>query len=229
MKTAGLLSLLIALPVFAASKRSDDIKRIHASATVLNEIMHAKDGGIPQDLLQKAYCVGIIPSLKRAGFIVGGKYGKGLITCRLHDTDAWSAPSMIVLESGSIGFQIGGGETDVIFTVMNQGGRNALDKDKVTLGGDVAAMGGPVGREVQAQTDAMMRAQILSWSRSRGIFAGVSLEGASLRPDDEDNQALYGRAITQKETLEGAVPAPAGAKSLYAELARYAPKAQTGG
>jgi lipid-binding SYLF domain-containing protein len=224
-----LIGALLALPVLADStddpkRRADDQKRIEAAAVTLSEIMHAKDSGIPQDLMKKAHCVGIIPSLKRAGFIVGAKYGKGVVTCRMHDSNRWTAPSMIILEGGNIGFQIGVGETDVIFTVMNQSGEDKLMKDKITIGADAAGMIGPLGRETQAQTDALMHAEILSWSRSRGVFAGVSLEGASLRADNDDNRALYGRDIRQQEILHGEVMPPPEARAIYTELDRYAPK-----
>lgn len=148
-----LLGVLLALPVLAqgdgVKRRADDDKRIETSSAVLSEIMHAKDRGIPQDLMEKAHCVGIVPSLKRAGFIVGAKYGKGIVTCRIHDTNRWSAPSMIIIEGGNIGFQIGVGETDIIFTVMNQRGEDKLTKDKVTIGADAAGMIGPLGRELK--------------------------------------------------------------------------------
>jgi lipid-binding SYLF domain-containing protein len=194
-------------------------KRINESAAVLTEIMGAKDRGIPEDLLEKSQCVGIIPSLKRAGFIVGAKYGKGVVVCRT--TSGWSAPANVRIEGGSIGFQIGAGETDIVFLVMNQRGMNKLMEDKFTFGGDASVMAGPVGRTAEAQTDAMMHAEILSWSRSRGVFAGISIEGATLRPDGDDNRALYGRDVTQREILHGDVSRPSSAGPLYAELNRY--------
>lgn len=194
-------------------------KRIEASAEVLTDIMSAKDKGIPEDLLEKAQCVGIIPSLKRAGFIVGAKYGKGVVVCR---TDhGWSAPENVRIEGGSIGLQIGAGETDVVFIVKSKRGMNKLMEDKFTLGADAGVMAGPVGRATSAETDAMLHAEILSWSRSRGVFAGISLEGATLRPDREDDRALYGRDVSQREILQGEVSQPAAAQSLYAELNRY--------
>jgi lipid-binding SYLF domain-containing protein len=206
-----------------ADTRSDAIHRIDSAEEVLHEIMQAPDKGIPQDLMQKAHCVGIVPSLKRAGFIVGAKYGKGVVTCRTHEGSGWSAPSTIIIEGGNIGLQIGVGETDVVFTVMNASGENRLMKDKFTIGGEAAAMAGPVGRDTQAQTDVLMRAEILSWSRSRGIFAGVSLDGASLRADNDDNEALYGHRVTQQEVLHGHVTPPESSERLYGELSRYAP------
>jgi lipid-binding SYLF domain-containing protein len=217
------LTALMVLPLFAEKEVDEHTKRIHESAVVLGEVMGADDKGIPQDLLEKAQCVGVVPNLKRAGFILGGKYGKGVLTCRTQGVTGWSALSTIRIEGGSIGFQIGAGETDVVFAVMNQRGVDKLMEDKFTLGGDASVMAGPVGRSAEARTDAMMRAEILSWSRSRGIFAGVSLEGATLRPDNDDNEKIYHRSVTQKELLRGGVTPPASATALYTELNKYAP------
>jgi SH3 domain-containing YSC84-like protein 1 len=223
MKRIYLSTLLLVLPLFAETKVDEPTKRIQESAAVLNEIMSADDKGIPQDLLEKAQCVGIVPSLKRAGFIVGAKYGKGVLTCRVAGVTGWSAPSTIRIEGGSFGFQIGAGETDLIFVVMNKRGVEKLMEDKFTLGGDASVMGGPVGRSTEARTDAMMHAEILSWSRARGIFAGVSLDGSTLRPDNDDNEKIYHRSISQKDILHGTVTPPASARTLYSELNRYAP------
>jgi lipid-binding SYLF domain-containing protein len=220
------IGLVAFIPAWAADsgKNDEQVKRVHEAAGVLSEILHAGDKSIPEDLLRKAHCVGVVPNLKRAGFIVGAKYGKGVVTCRVADTTTgWSAPSTIRIEGGSVGFQIGAGETDVIFIVMNRSGEERLMKDKFTLGGDASVMGGPVGRSAQAETDAGMKAEILSYSRSRGIFAGVSLEGATLRPDNDDNAKLYGREVTQREILHGDVPATPAARPMIAELNRYAP------
>lgn len=201
---------------------ADDVdKRIRESANVLQEILNAGDKSIPRDLIERSHCVGVIPNLKRAGFIVGAKYGKGVVTCRLHETGKWSAPSTIRIEGGSVGFQIGAGETDVVFVVNNQHGEDALMKDKFTVGADASAMAGPVGRSAEAETDAMMKAEILAWSRSRGVFAGVALEGATMRPDNDDNRKIYGREEAQREILHGAVPPPPAAASLYEVLDRY--------
>ena len=218
----GILSVLIAAPLLAGNETDERTKRIEEAATVLSEIMNAKDNSIPQDLLEKARCVGIVPNLKRAGFVVGGKYGKGIVTCRLPESNRWSAPATVRIEGGSIGFQIGAGETDVVFIVMNQSGEDKLMKDKFSIGADASAMAGPVGRSAQAQTDARMRAEILGYSRSRGAFAGAALEGATLRADNEDNRKLYGREVTQEEILHGKVKPPASAQALYEELDKYA-------
>ncbi|HLH39041.1 MAG TPA: lipid-binding SYLF domain-containing protein [Bryobacteraceae bacterium] len=224
--------MIFAASLFAAdtNRKADDIKRIEASANTLVEIQHAKDGGIPQDLLEKAHCVGIIPAAKRAGFIVGGQYGKGIVTCRIHGSNRWSAPDMIVLEGGSFGLQIGAGETDIIMAVMNDNAERRMRNAKVEIGGDVMAAAGPLGRSVSADTNATMRAEILTWSRARGVFAGADLKGASLRSDNDDNAALYGRPVTPDEILSGKVPHPPQARALYAELERYAPSkaARTG-
>jgi len=147
----GILSVLIAAPLLAGNETDERTKRIEEAATVLSEIMNAKDNSIPQDLLEKARCVGIVPNLKRAGFVVGGKYGKGIVTCRLPESNRWSAPATVRIEGGSIGFQIGAGETDVVFIVMNQSGEDKLMKDKFTIGADASAMAGPVGRSAQAR------------------------------------------------------------------------------
>lgn len=223
-----LLSVLLVAPGFVATSYADDdshdaTKRIHESAAVLGEIMNAGDKAIPQELLENAACVGIIPNLKRAGFIVGAKYGKGVVTCRDEKGPGWSGPATVRIEGGSIGFQIGLGETDVIFIVNHRSGMKALESDKFTIGGDASAMAGPVGRSTTAQTDAMMHAEILSWSRSRGVFAGISLEGATLRPDNDDNTKVYGHPVTQRQILRGEVKAPHSAAPLYNELNRWAP------
>ena len=203
-----------------AGEENDNYKRIRAASEVFDEIMHAPDKGIPQDLLRRAECVGIVPSLKRAGFVVGAQYGKGVLVCRTA-TGRWSGPSVIRVEGGSIGFQIGVGETDLVFLVMNRHGEDKLMSDRFTVGGDASAMGGPVGRTAEAQTDALMRAEILSWSRSHGLFAGVSLQGATLRPDGDDNWRLYGKHVTHREILTGEVRPPRGAGLLYAALDRH--------
>jgi lipid-binding SYLF domain-containing protein len=218
------LSAVMVLPLFAQHETDEHTKRIREATMVLNEVMGAGDKSIPQDLLERAQCVGIVPNLKRAGFIIGGKYGKGVLTCRTTTSSSgWSAPSTIRIEGGSIGLQIGAGETDVVFAVMNRRGAEKLMEDKFTLGGDASVMAGPVGRSAAAQTDAMMHAEILAWSRSRGAFAGVSLEGSTLRPDKDDNAKIYHHAVSQREILHGSVEAPASAADLFAALNRYAP------
>ncbi len=223
MKQILIASVLIAAaPIFAADM-DEHTKRIHEAGVVLGEIMDAGDHSIPGDLLRKASCVGVVPNLKRAGFIVGGKYGKGVITCRNAEGVGWSAPATIRIEGGSIGFQIGVGETDLVFVVMNRSGEDKLMKDKFTFGGDASVMAGPVGRSGNAETDAAMKAEILAYSRSRGVFAGVSLEGATMRSDNDDNAKIYGKPVTMREILHGDVRPPESASSLYSVLNRYAP------
>jgi lipid-binding SYLF domain-containing protein len=222
MKYGAGLMLMLSTAMWCGAADNSPEKHIRESAAVLSEIMNAKDNGIPEDLLQKAYCVGVIPNLKRAGFIVGAKYGKGIVTCR--NGNGWSAPEIARIEGGSIGLQIGAGETDVVFIVMNERGMEKLMRDKFTLGGDASVMAGPVGRSAQAATDAEMHADILAYSRSRGIFAGISLEGATLRPDNDDDRALYGSNVTPQDILHGRVMPPAAGEQLYAELNRYPSK-----
>lgn len=218
MKYVILTLALAPALLLADSARSAD-KRIDASGEAFQDIMSAPDKGIPQDILNKAQCIGIIPSLKKAGFIVGGKYGKGILVCR---TDhGWSAPDNVIVEGGSIGFQIGGGETDVVLVVQNRSGEEKLMHDKFTIGASAGAMAGPVGRTASAETDAEMHAEILSYSRSRGLFAGVDLGGATLRPDKDANRAMYGHDVTAREILTGQVQRPAGAEALYQQLNRY--------
>jgi lipid-binding SYLF domain-containing protein len=220
MKLAIVAGLALTTSLLAID--NEPANRLGDAASVFSEIMAAPDKGIPQDLLEKAYCIVIVPSVKTGAFIVGAKYGKGVITCRTQGA-SWSGPATVRIEGGSIGFQIGLGETDLIFIVNHRSGMKSLDSDKFTIGGDASAMAGPVGRSTTAETDAMMHAEILSWSRSRGVFAGVSIEGATLRPDNDDNTKVYGRPVTQREILRGEVKAPQTAEPLYNELNRWAP------
>ena len=199
----------------------DAMDRIEDSNRVLKEIMAAPDKGIPRDLLSKAHCVAVIPALKKAGFVVGAQYGKGVITCRTTGDAKWSGPSTIRIEGGSFGLQIGGSEVDVVLLVMDERGAEKLMKSKFTFGADATAAAGPVGRSAQAQTDAMMHAEILSYSRSRGVFAGLALEGATLRPDSSDNQKIYGREVEHATILQGKVEVPPSAKGLIETLNRY--------
>jgi lipid-binding SYLF domain-containing protein len=220
---AGVMWAAAGLLAFAADERSDAIKRIQEAATVFEEINSAPDKGVPQEILEKAQCIGIVPGMKRAGFVVGGNYGKGVVVCRTERGAGWTGPAVIRVEGGSFGLQIGAGETDVVFIVMNQRGMDKLLTDKFTVGGDAAAMAGPVGRSASANTDAMMHAEILSYSRARGVFAGITLNGSTLRPDDKGNRALYGREVTNREILTGKVQAPDAAQPLYAALKKYTP------
>src|ERR1017187_4960197 len=177
---------------FAADREIKVDDRLDASAETLTDMMRASDKGIPQDLLNKARCVVVVPGMKKAGFIFGAKYGSGFAVCRRGGGSGWSAPAAMRVEGGSVGFQIGASETDIILLVMNDGGMKHLLSDKFTIGGEATAAAGPVGRDATAQTDAMLHAEMLSYSRARGLFAGISLEGATLRPDGDTNRELYG-------------------------------------
>jgi lipid-binding SYLF domain-containing protein len=213
--------LLLSGAVFAAE--TDQGRRVEKAADVFNEIMGTPDKGIPQDLLEKAQCIVIVPDLKKGAFIVGAKYGKGVVSCRRAD-GKWSAPGSIRIEGGSVGFQIGGEVTDVVAIVMNKRGMDKLLGDKFTLGGEGEVAAGPVGRAASAQTDAKMTAEILSYSRNKGLFAGLSLSGATLRPDSKDNEELYGKPLSNREILTGNVAPPAVANRLLTELNRYSMK-----
>jgi len=214
--------LLMASPLLASQK--DVVRRLDESATVLSEIMASPDKGIPEDLLQKAHCIVIVPGLKKGAFIVGGKYGKGFLSCRQKNNAGWSAPAAIRVEGGSVGFQIGGSETDVVMLIMNESGANKLLSSQFTLGGEGQVAAGPVGRTASAETDAKMRAEILSWSRSRGVFAGIALQGATLRQDVEDNEALYGKRLDNREVVTTHVAPPVAANRLMSALNKYSPK-----
>lgn len=205
---------------FAADREVKVDDRLDASAETLTDMMRAADKGIPQDLLDKAHCVVVVPGMKKAGFIFGAKYGRGFAVCRKHGGSGWSAPAAMRVEGGSVGFQIGASETDIVLLVMNERGMKHLLSDKFTIGGDAAAAAGPVGRDVSAQTDAMMNAEMLSYSRARGLFAGISLEGATLRPDGETNRELYGRDATNREILTGDFKTPAAARKFEHALHR---------
>lgn len=223
MMNRKLVTLVSAMTMGAGlvCAESDAPKRLQAAADAFKEVMGTPDKSIPQDLLNKAQCIIIVPGLKKGAFIVGAKYGKGFVSCRKGGGVGWSAPGSVRVEGGSVGFQIGGSETDVFMLVMNQKGMDRLLTTKFTLGGDASAAAGPVGRSTQAETDAAMTAEILTWSRSKGLFAGISLSGATLRPDDDWNKDLYGRTITNKEILTTGVGVPTGAAPFMTELNRY--------
>jgi len=207
-------------PLLAAD--SEPARRLDEAAAVFSEVMAAPDKGIPQELLEKAYCIVIVPGLKTGAFIVGAKYGKGYLSCRRSTSGAgWSAPGTVRIEGGSVGFQIGGSSTDLIMLVMSERGADKLLASKFTLGAEGSVAGGPVGRTVTAQTDAQMRADILSWSRSQGLFAGVALEGATLRQDLDDNGTLYGKKLENRAIVTTGVQTPPAATRLIAMLNRY--------
>jgi SH3 domain-containing YSC84-like protein 1 len=219
MRTAHVALLLATGSLLYAA--GDAAKRLDDASVMLTEIMSAPDKGIPQDLLAKAHCVVLVPGLKKGAFIVGAKYGKGFMLCRKATGVGWSAPAAIRVEGGSVGFQIGGSETDVVMLVNGGSGTKKLLQDKFTLGADASVAGGPVGRTSSAETDAQLHAEILTWSRSRGAFAGVSLEGATLRPDEDWNTELYAKPITNREIVTGDIPAPPAADKLLAVLDKY--------
>jgi lipid-binding SYLF domain-containing protein len=200
---------------------NETTKRLNAAADVLREILSAPDKGIPKDLLDKAACAVIVPNVKKGAFIVGAKYGRGFIMCRNTDGRGWSAPGGVAVEGGSVGFQIGGSETDVVMLLMNQGAIDKLLSSKFTVGADASVAAGPVGRTSSAETDAQLHAELLTYSRTRGLFAGVSLEGATLRPDDDANKDMYGKEMSNKDVVLGNVKAPRNAARLAAELNRH--------
>jgi len=220
------LLVLMGPVALAAGKRSDEVQRLRRAADVFKEIMATPDKAIPDDLLDRAECVAIVPGLKKGALGFGGKYGKGVVTCRKSDRH-WSAPSFISVEGGSVGFQIGFSQTDVVLLVMNRKGIDKLIGDKFTLGADASVAAGPVGRTANAQTDVKLDAEILGYSRAKGLFAGVSLEGATLRQDGDNIRDFYGEAISpRKILLEGTVPMPAEARPLAAALAHESPRKQ---
>lgn len=225
-KLLGLLVafLLISSNVYAADKQKEE-ERLHNAGVVMGEILNVPDD-IPQSLLDKAKCVVVMPSVLKAAFVVGGSYGRGAMVCRKGQDyrGAWGAPSMVALEGGSVGFQIGGEATDFVFLIMNDHGANSLLESKVKLGADASAAAGPVGRAAEADTDAYMRAEILTYSRARGIFAGISLEGSTLRPDNDANEALYGKKISARDiVLRSETGTPEAARTLVSLLDKASP------
>jgi SH3 domain-containing YSC84-like protein 1 len=203
----------------AATVDAQVVARIEAAVAVFDEVATMGDKAIPADLLRKAECVAIVPGLKKGAFVVGAKYGRGFVSCR--NGSGWSAPAGIVIEGGSVGFQIGGTEIDLILAIMNKRGVDRLLSSKFTLGADASVAAGPIGRTASAQTDAKMTAEILSWSRSRGVFAGLALDGATLRGDTDANLDLYGKRLSVREIVTGTVDTPANARGLIDRLSKY--------
>jgi lipid-binding SYLF domain-containing protein len=222
---SSLLALaMVGLPLAAQDKKEAD--RLQNCGTVLKEILDIPDD-IPKDLLDKSECVIVYPSVLKAAFIVGGSYGRGAMTCRTgeHYTGPWSAPTMMALEGGSVGFQIGGQATDFVLLVMNGRGAHSILKSKVKLGADASVAAGPKGRTAAASTDATLRAEVLSYSRSRGLFAGISLEGSTVRPDNDANERVYGKKVEAEDIVfNGAVTVPPPAKKLVSYLNHRSPK-----
>jgi lipid-binding SYLF domain-containing protein len=225
-RTCGLvIALLLAFPTFAV-EQSKEQKRLEACGHVLKEILAIPDG-IPKDLLKKAECVIVIPSVLKFAIGIGGDFGRGAITCRTgeHFTGPWSAPALFALEGGNIGFQLGGQATDFVLLVMNPKGANSILSSKVKLGADASAAAGPKGRAAAADTDIVMKAEVLSYSRSRGLFAGISLEGSTLRSDGRANRKLYGRALSAKNIVrQGEARVPASGQTMIALLNRQSPR-----
>jgi SH3 domain-containing YSC84-like protein 1 len=214
-------SVLIACVSAGIAHAETPAERLHSADAVLSEIMGAADKGIPQDLLGKAQCIVLVPGLKKGAFIIGGKFGRGFLLCRSESGTGWSAPGAVTVEGGSFGFQVGGEETDAIMLVMSKRGAEKLMQSKFTLGGDASVAAGPVGRTSSAETDLQMHAEILTYSRARGVFAGISLNGATLRPDKDTNKELYGRGLTNQEIVMGKTEAPPAAADLRTHLSRY--------
>jgi lipid-binding SYLF domain-containing protein len=217
------LGLVATAPLFAANKEQ---KRLENSGVVMQEIMNIPEN-IPQEVIERAECVIVFPSVLKAAFVVGASYGRGAMVCRTGQDfrGPWGAPAMYALEGGSIGFQIGGQATDLVLLVMNHRGASSILESKVKLGGDASIAAGPVGRDAAANTDAYMRAEILSYSRTRGLFIGVSLEGSTLRPDDDASADVYGRKLTAREiVLGGKVQVPRSGRHLVSVLQKNSPR-----
>ncbi|MEX2260361.1 MAG: lipid-binding SYLF domain-containing protein [Bryobacteraceae bacterium] len=221
-----ILAAALALAPLLA-KDNEPVQRLDEAAMVFSEIMATPDKGIPEELLANAHCIVIVPGLKTAAFLVGGKYGKGYVSCRKESGVGWSAPGTVRIEGGSVGFQIGGSTTDLIMLVMNERGADKLLSSKFTLGAEGSVAAGPVGRTATAQTDAQMHAEILSWSRSQGLFAGLALEGATLRQDLDDNATLYGKKLENREIVTTRVRAPKAAAKLIALLNKHSARERT--
>src|SRR5467141_2262979 len=216
---------LVALPLLAAGDKKET-ERLENCGMIVKEVMDIPDN-IPEDLINKAECIIVYPSVLKAAFVVGGSYGRGAMTCRTgeHFTGPWSAPTMMALEGGSVGFQIGGQATDFVLLVMNDRGAHSILKSKVKLGADASAAAGPVGRNASAETDVTMRAEILTYSRARGLFAGVSLAGSSVRPDNDANARVYGKKLEAESIVfKGAAAVPPSAQRLIAMLNQKSPK-----
>jgi lipid-binding SYLF domain-containing protein len=225
MIATAMAAALSLTPALAAD--DEPARRLDEAAAVFSEIMGSPDKGIPQDLLQDAHCIVIVPELKTAALGIGGKYGKGYLSCRNKSGVGWSAPATVRVEGGSVGFQIGASSTDVIMLIMTERGADKLLASKFTLGAEGSVAAGPVGRTASAKTDAQMHADILSWSRSQGLFAGVALEGATLRQDLDDNATLYGRKLENREIVTKGVRPPKAAARLLDLLNRYSARERT--
>jgi SH3 domain-containing YSC84-like protein 1 len=224
MKRLTLITLVLLFLTFCSTAFAGE-SQLKKATNVMNEIMGTPDKGIPDELLERSVCVGIVPSQFKFALGFGGSYGRGVLVCRKGGNGAWDAPSMFTVGGASVGFQIGGKATDVVFLVMNPEGMKKLVQDSVKLGAELSVAAGPVGRSAQGATDAQLHAEILSYSRTRGLFAGASLSGAVLKQDEDDNQKLYGRKVTAKEILiDGTVRTPRAAQGLDSALTKYSPR-----
>lgn len=220
--TAAMI-MFVCAPVARAAD-SDGQERLARAAAAFGEIMSAPDKAIPSGVLEKADCVAIIPDMVKGGFIVGGQFGRGAVSCRGKGKAGWGAPVMVEMGGGSVGLQIGASATDVVMLIMNRSGMESLLKNKFTIGGDASVAAGPVGRAATAETDAVLKAEILSYSRSRGVFGGIALKGTTLRQDSDATQALYGKDLDAKTILGGGTAVPAAAKPMTQILTKYSPK-----
>jgi SH3 domain-containing YSC84-like protein 1 len=218
------LALATARSLAVSNEKSTTVERLNDSASLFSEVMSTPDKAIPQSLLDQAYCIVLVPDLKKGAFLIGGTYGRGYALCRHGGGVGWGAPAAIRIEGGSFGLQAGVSSTDLILLVMNERGMKRLMTSKFTIGAEATAAAGPVGRNVTAQTDALLMAEILSWSRARGLFAGISLDGSTLRNDIDENEAMYGQRWDSKQILTTRTKAPAAASRLIAELNKYSPR-----
>ena len=226
---SSFITLSIGLSAWAApaddkKDGADEVRRMDAAATVLNEVMGTPDKGIPEEILESAKCVAVVPSMLKGGFVVGADYGKGVATCRT--PTGWSAPAPFKVAGGSVGFQIGGEAADVVMVIMNDKGMKDLLSSKFKLGVDASVAAGPVGRHAEGDTDWKMRAEVLSYSRARGVFAGIALEGAAITQDEEETQVLYGEKISFQQILTGGVPAPSGSGNFLAAVKKCTAEAR---
>jgi lipid-binding SYLF domain-containing protein len=219
-----LLILVVATAALAQDDRDKQIKRVEAAGLVLDEIMAAPDKGIPEEIVGSAKCVAVVPSMLKGGFVVGGAYGHGVASCRAAD-GSWSAPAFFGIKGGSFGLQIGGQAVDWVMVIMNEHGMRNLLSSKFKLGADASVAAGPVGRHAEGMTDWKMRAEVLTYSRARGAFAGATLNGAAITQDKNDTRAFYGRMVPFRTLLTGAVPVPSDAKPFVGALAKYGPPA----
>jgi lipid-binding SYLF domain-containing protein len=217
-RTRAVLAILLATPAFLPAQEETPDKRLQNSASTFRDLMSAPDRGIPRKLLERAQCIIIVPGMKKAAFVVGGEYGRGFASCRI--PGSWSAPAPVRLAGGSFGVQLGADSADIILVITSQRGMERLMSDKFSIGADLAAAAGPVGRDAKVDTDVLVKAEILGWSRTRGAFAGVSLNGTVVEPDKSEATRLYGRPWSNREILRGGVAMPEAAKILADELAR---------